>query len=197
MSSNSESVPTGYASGRMSDPIGAGTYQAGSSPLLVSMTTKTRTALGYTAVLLALASALVLAYGMHQRANAAPVQPTWQQAVVTVDDERAATLAREWGAPFEVRYAADADITVGKEAHEGTRGGEATRTMDGDRITGCRITVEAASDVVMLHELGHCFGLHHDNGHSDSLMYWIQGGDSGAAGVTDVDRAALADLYAS
>lgn len=143
-----------------------------------------------------LAGSLVLAYGMHARANAAPVRPTWQQSVVTVDDVAVVEAAQQWGAPFAVEFAASgADITVGAQAHGDMVGGEATRTVDGDRITGCRITVEAASDVVMLHELGHCFGLHHDNGHSKSLMYWVQGGASGAAGVTDTDRAALAALY--
>lgn len=143
-----------------------------------------------------LAGALTLAYGMHQRANAAPVNPTWQQPVVTIDDAHVVELAQQWGAPFRVEFAASgADITVGAQSHADMVGGEATKTVDGDRITGCAITAEDASDVVMLHELGHCFGLHHDNGASKSLMYWIQGGDSGAAGVTAHDRAALTALY--
>ncbi|WP_404380600.1 matrixin family metalloprotease [Knoellia locipacati] len=143
-----------------------------------------------------LATMATLPWTMHERANAKPVKPTWQQLVVTVDDERAVELARQWDAPFAVEYAADADITVSAVSHADLVAGEATRSMDGDRIGGCMLTVENPSDVVMLHELGHCFGLHHDNGHSDSLMYWMQGGDSGAAGVTEHDRAELRDLYA-
>lgn len=151
---------------------------------------------GWVALVALLAGALVLAYGMHVKANAAPVQPTWQQSVVTVDDARVAELAQQWGAPFDVRFAASgADITVGASSLEDMAGGEATKTVDGDRITGCRIAVEDASDVVLLHELGHCFGLHHDNGHSKSLMFWVQGGASGASMVTETDRAALAALY--
>ena len=143
-----------------------------------------------------IAALLALTYGMHQRANATPVQPTWQQPVVTVDDAHAVELAQQWPTPFVVRYVAQgADVTVGARTHDDMVGGEATRAVDGDRITGCAITVEDPADVVMLHELGHCFGLSHDNGHSDSLMYWVQGGDSGSATVTDFDRAALTAIY--
>lgn len=152
--------------------------------------------LAWVALVAVLAGLLVATYGLHQRANAAPVQPTWQQPVVTVDDARVVELAQQWGAPFRVEFAASgADITVGAQSHADMVGGEATKAVDGDRITGCTITAEDASDVVLLHELGHCFGLHHDNGASKSLMYWIQGGDSGASGVTAHDRAALAALY--
>ena len=143
---------------------------------------------------------LVGAYGLHQRANAQPVQPTWRQAVVTVDDVAMIEAARAWGAPFRVEFAAvGADVTVVRELAQGRFGGQAAKTVDGDRITGCSVTLHPGRDsaVVMAHEFGHCLGLHHDNGHSDSLMFWVQGGDSGAAGVTHHDRTAQGALYSA
>jgi predicted Zn-dependent protease len=74
-------------------------------------------------------------------------------------------------------------------------GGEARRHATGDRIVGCTITAESLSDQALLHELGHCFGLHHTNEDSTSLMYWIQGGASGSPTVTPADKANLTRLY--
>ena len=50
--------------------------------------------------MLLMASALVVTYGLHQRADARPVQLTWQQLVVTVDDVAMVEAAQAWGAPL-------------------------------------------------------------------------------------------------
>jgi len=134
------------------------------------------------------------------QADATPVDAIWQQPVVTVDDATLEQITREqWRPPFRVALAerGQADITVEVARLDDAAGGEATRTVDGDRITSCRITLRPGADLgpVLAHELGHCFGLHHDNEHPGSLMYWIQGGASGAPAVTERDRAALVALY--
>lgn len=134
----------------------------------------------------------------YQCASRAPVSPVWRQSVVTIDDRGTVAAAQQWPTPFEVRYSDDADIRVSMSQLDGLVAGEAVLDVDGDRITGCAITVEpkdADNQVVLAHEVGHCFGLSHDHDHNNSLMYWIQGGGSGAPGVTTYDRAALEDLY--
>lgn len=122
-----------------------------------------------------------------------PGPARWRQPVVTVDDARVAELAGQWDTPFAVRYAPNsADITVRRATLPGLVGGEAKRTESADRITACRLTLDSDAETVVLHELGHCFGLPHSHD-PDALMFWVQ--DSGPHPITDADRAALAALY--
>jgi predicted Zn-dependent protease len=134
------------------------------------------------------------------RLTRTPPAPTWQQDVVTVDDLALLDLALQWETPFDVAYQprGRADITTTSAALGDMTGGEAKRTVDGDRITACRITTDAdrrPNDQALLHELGHCFGLHHSNDDSTSLMYWVQGGASGSPTITPADRDNLSALY--
>lgn len=158
------------------------------------------------ALILALAGALVLAYGMHQRANAAPVQPTWQQGVVTVDDERVVELAQQWGAPFRVEFAADADVKVSRVdlTGAGMAGGDlrgvAEVAADGDRITGCTLRLDRvrATDATIVHEFGHCIGVDHlytEQSRSVMVKGGVEDREHGSATVTEFDRVALAGLY--
>ncbi len=149
---------------------------------------------------LVLATLLVVAYGMHQRANAAPVSPMWQQAVVTIDDAASVAAAQQWGAPFTIAYAArGADITVTRGDAGDRVEGHATTATDGDRITSCAIVVDPTLESVglLVHEVGHCLGLSHIATSQRSVLYvWGQSDrEHGSATVTDVDRAALAALY--
>ncbi|CAN7198395.1 hypothetical protein [Knoellia sp. LjRoot47] len=155
------------------------------------------------------ATMLALTWTAYQRANAVTVQPTWQQPVVTVDDARVVELAQQWGSPFRVEFAAKADVRVswvdltGAAKAGGDLRGDAEPVVDGDRIVGCamRLDPARATDAVLTHEFGHCLGLagHLYTEKSRSLM--VAGGEEdrehGSATVTEFDRTALAELYAS
>lgn len=146
------------------------------------------------------------AYAMHRAAQPQQaVQATWQQEVVTTSDEGVFNLAQHWDTPFVVAYViadADADIVVTYKPLADMAGGEATREEVDGRIIGCTISAESTIDskdrraaTALLHELGHCFGLHHTNDDADALMYWVQGGKSGSVWITPDDQAALSRLY--
>jgi hypothetical protein len=157
---------------------------------------------------LVIATALALTWTMHERANAAPVHPTWQQSVITVDDEAVVAAAQQWHAPVRVVYAErGADVRVKRMdlSHAGKAGGaikgDALPVVDGDRITGCtmRLDVERENAAVRAHEFGHCLGVAHlYTERSHSIM--VKGGDDdhehGSDVVTEFDRAALGALYA-
>lgn len=148
-----------------------------------------------------LATLLAVAGVMYQQANAAPVQATWQQEVVTIDDEATVAAAQQWGAPFRVEFAAtDADVTVARtDAGERVQG-HATMETDGDRILGCAIVIDPdlETPALLVHEVGHCLGLGHIATTQRSVLYKWGAADRehGSETVTHVDRAELDALYA-
>lgn len=140
------------------------------------------------------------ALALHARENAAPAQPTWQQAVVTVNDRAMVDAATAWDAPFEVRYAEhNADIDVKRTELTGQVAGQAQPAVIGSVIVGCAVTIDTRypeTRAAFAHELGHCFGLMRHAMNPRSLMH-VETGRPGvsAVDVTDADRAALATLY--
>lgn len=101
---------------------------------------------------------------------------------------REAVAAWGWGRIVEDCY--EADICVSRDAMEGGRRAWGRASWERDEASRCQADVMLESLSVVVHELGHCYGL----GHSEdgrSLMHGRAYDGSRLQHITAADRAAL------
>lgn len=145
---------------------------------------------------------LLLIFGALAQASSGYDGPQrWQSTTVTISADLA-PVSEHWGdtLTFEVVESGAQITTVPESFSDKGVGGEAQSTFeDGNYLASCTIALpEGKTDpAILTHEFGHCLGLAHRSGVTESNMHWWAGDVTGgwSDSVTEGDLNELAELY--